>query len=69
MQITFGKRLKELREDHNLSQTSLANNIKATHSAISAWETGLRQPTLPYLIALAKFFDVTLDYLAGLTEY
>jgi len=69
MQTKFGERLKELRLERGIGQETLANAINLGHSTISMWENGLRQPTLPYLILVAKFFDVTLDYLAGLTEY
>ena len=65
----FGKRLKELRLEKNLSQKDLSKNINVGKSIISAWETGLSDPTLTNLISMAKFFDVSIDYLAGLTDY
>ncbi|MCL2370385.1 MAG: helix-turn-helix domain-containing protein [Firmicutes bacterium] len=69
MSSTFSERLKELRNDKNMSMVQLAQAIGVTHAAISRWESGLQDPALSYTIQLAKFFDVTLDYLAGLTEY
>ncbi len=65
----FGKRLKELRLENGLSQKQLADSIGYGKSIISGWETGIYQPTLPSLVAIAKFFDVSIDYLAGLKDY
>ena len=64
----LGERIKELRESKGISQTELAKNFNLTYTAISRWETGLRTPTLEDIILLAKFFDVTTDYLLGLQD-
>ena len=61
----FGEVLKELRIENSIGQEKLAKAIGVTHSIISLWENGLREPTLSNLIALADFFNVTLDFLAG----
>lgn len=64
----FPERLKELREDLGLGQDALGRAIDVSKGTISLWENGLRDPKLSNLIRLAKFFDVTLDYLAGLED-
>lgn len=66
----FSERLQELRIEKNLSQSQLAKelNNELTNSAISLWELGKRTPNLDALIVLAKFFNVSIDYLAGLTD-
>ncbi len=66
----FSERLQELRIEKNLSQSQLAKelNNELTNSAISLWELGKRTPNLDTLIVLAKFFNVSIDYLAGLTD-
>ena len=69
MYATFGERLKELREEQGLSGTQLAKKLNLHHSSIYKWEEGSQVPILTTAIQLAKFFDVTLDYIAGLTEY
>ena len=46
----------------------LSKEIKVSKGAISLWETGKREPTMSSLIALAKFFGVSLDYLVGLED-
>ena len=69
MDNIFGKRLRELRKERNLGQVQLANELKVSKSIISLWENGLREPTLSYLIAIADYFCVTVDYLVGRKEY
>lgn len=69
MQNTFGKRLKDLRLDNGLGQEELAKNIHVSKGIISLWENGLREPCLSSLIAVAKYFEVSIDYLAGLIDY
>ena len=65
---TFGERLKQLRKEKNLGQIELAKRLQVGKSIISLWETDQCEPTLSKLIILAKFFCVTIDYLAGLEE-
>lgn len=66
MEVTFGERLKELRTEKHVGQVQLARAIDVSKGIISLWENGLREPGLSNLIALAKFFEVSIDYLAGL---
>ena len=64
--IDFGNTLKTLRLQHNLTQSQLAQKLGVTKSVISAYETGLRMPSYDILIAIAKIFKVTTDYLLGI---
>ena len=66
---SFSVRLKELRIEKSLSQEQLAKSVGLSHTAIGLWELNKRIPNLNAVIVLAKFFNVSLDYLAGLTEY
>ncbi|MCM1290154.1 MAG: helix-turn-helix domain-containing protein [Corallococcus sp.] len=66
MVILLGQRLSELRQEMDLTQVELANAIGVSKGCISLWENGLREPTLTSLIALAQYFDITLDELVGL---
>ena len=68
MENYFAQRLKELRLEHNLGQVQLAEYIGTSKGIISLWENGLREPKLNYLIALAKYFQVSIDYLVGLED-
>jgi len=62
----FCERLKELRNEKNVGQIELAKSLNVSKGIVSLWENGLREPKLSNLILLAKYFDVSIDYLAGL---
>lgn len=64
----FAERLKDLRQENNLSQTQLANILQLGHSTISKWELQQRVPTLLNIVALCKYFKVSADYLIGLED-
>lgn len=69
MNTLFGERLRELRHEKNIGQVELSISVGVSKGIVSMWENGLREPTMSNLIALAKYFDVTIDYLVGLTDY
>ena len=59
-------RIKQLREQAGYSQAQLAKRLDVTRSSVNAWEMGLSMPTTQYVVALAKLFHVSADYLLGL---
>lgn len=61
-------RLKELRKKRKISQLKLALDLNLNQNAISRYENMERQADYETLIALADYFNVTLDYLLGRTE-
>lgn len=61
-------RIKELRKERHLSQAALAIKLNISQSSISDFEKGKRTPDIKFLIAVSKLFNVSLDYLAGLTD-
>jgi transcriptional regulator with XRE-family HTH domain len=61
-------RLKVLREKWRLNQEGLAMKLNVSQSTVSAYEIGERTPDLEILIVIANFFDVSLDYLVGLSD-
>lgn len=65
----FATRLKELRIEKNLSQADLALETKLTQVAIAYWETEQRTPNAQAIIILARYFNVTTDYLLGEKDY
>ena len=65
----FFTRLKELRKGRKLSMEQLAEEIGVAHVTISSWEAKKSQPCLDNILAVAKFFDVSVDYLVGNEEY
>ena len=58
-------RLKELREEKNLTQLDIAKAIDTSQPNIGRWEKGLNEPSYAQLVKLAKFFNVSIDYLVG----
>lgn len=56
-------RIKKLREDREISQKKLATDLFISQSALSNYESGTREPNLTLLVQIAKYFNVTLDYL------
>ncbi len=65
---TFAERLKMLRIENNISQNQLSKNLKISQSNISVWESGEQMPSAENLIALAKYFKCSVDYLLGLED-
>ena len=66
MDNLFAERLKELRQEKHIGQIQLAKELDVGKSIISLWERGECEPTLSKLITIAKYFDVSIDYLAGI---
>lgn len=64
----FAERLKELRLESKLSQRQLAEKIGMSDKAVSLWEKGERVPSLEAASLIAKFFKVSIDYLAGFED-
>jgi len=62
------KRLKELRIGRRLNQDGLAMKLNLSQSTVSAYEVGERTPDLETLIAIANFFNVSIDFLVGLSD-
>ncbi|PDX80596.1 helix-turn-helix domain-containing protein [Faecalibacterium prausnitzii] len=61
-------RLKDLREDHDYTQQQVAEKIGITQRKYSYIETGVQQLTADVLVALARFYKVSVDYLLGETD-
>lgn len=66
---TFAERIKLERLNLNLKQNELAEKLFLDRTSISKYETGKQIPETPTLEKLANFFDVSVDYLLGKTEY
>ena len=57
--------LKTLREQHNLTQEQLAEQLLVTRQAVSRWETGETQPNTETLKLLSRLYDVSINTLLG----
>ena len=64
----LGLKIKELRAEKDLTQGELAQVLGITQDSISLWEKGKRLPDTPYIAKLAAYFDVSSDYLLGLSD-
>lgn len=62
------QRLKDLREDHDLTQQDIADLLQTTREQISKYETGKQMMSIDRYIRLAKFYNVSIDYLAGVID-
>ena len=64
----FGLRIKELREQHKMSQEQLGRRIDRSKSVISSYENNIKIPPLDILTKIAVIFNVSLDYLVGIDK-
>lgn len=62
------KRLKDPREDHELLQSDVAKILDTTQKQYSRWETGEFEIPFHNVIKLAKYYNVTIDFIAELTD-
>jgi transcriptional regulator with XRE-family HTH domain len=65
----FHSRLRALRATRNLTQQELADKIGAAQSTIGDWEKGPSSPPVDKLAQLCQVFNVSADYLAGLSDH
>lgn len=61
-------RIRDMREDRDLTQKQLADYLHIRQNTYSQYETGQRQLPLDVLIALARYYKTLADYLLGLTD-
>lgn len=64
----FAERLKELRQEKNLTQTELAKETGLSQTGIGKWESNKRTPSIDVVIILCNYFKVSSDYLIGLED-
>lgn len=66
--MDYTKRLKDLREDHDLKQEAVATILKIDQSYYSKYERGKIPLPIEHLITLCKYYNVSADYILGLTD-
>ena len=64
----FAERIRELRTAGNYTQEDLGEILGVKNFSIYTYEKGRSEPNIDGLIALADFFDVSIDYLVGRTD-
>lgn len=62
------KRMEDLRIDHDLTQKDVADILNCQREVYRRYEKGTRELPLSYAIILAKYYNVSLDYLVGLSD-
>ena len=62
------KRLKDLREDHDIYQKDIANLLGISQQYYSEYENGKRTIPIAHLITLAKYYGTSIDYIVGLSN-
>lgn len=66
--MNYNKRIKDLREDHDLTQKQVADILQTSQSYYAQYENGHRPITIERLIILADYYNVSMDYLTGRTN-
>ena len=69
MSKQIAERIQEIRQEHELTQSEFGEILSVSQDTVSLWEKGKSIPTAPYIIAIAKHFNVSADYILGLKEY
>ena len=65
----YYQRIRDLREDADLNQSELADILSITRQQYSLYERGDREIPFHHVITPAKFYKVSIDYIAGLTNH
>ena len=66
--MTYFQRLKDIREDHDLKQQDVADILGVRRQQISKWETGMQMMGVDKYIKLARYYNISVDYLLGLID-
>ena len=69
MELTFGEKLRLLREERELSQESLGQAVNMTQRKVSYMENNKYEPSLEDIKAICAFFNVSADYLLGFPKH
>lgn len=68
MKMTFGEKIRLLRETQELNQATLGERVQMTQRKISYIERNEFEPSLGDIVAFCQYFQVSADYLLGLTD-
>ncbi|MBE6630180.1 MAG: helix-turn-helix transcriptional regulator [Ruminococcaceae bacterium] len=67
--MLFHQRLRDMREDHDKTQTQIAEILGTRQQQYARWESGQWQMPIEHYKTLARYYNVSIDYLCGLVEY
>lgn len=65
---TLGVRIRTIREDHEVMQKDLADALSVDQSTLSKFEQDKRIPSINFVIAFCQYFNVSTDFLLGLSD-
>lgn len=68
MKLQLQLRLRDLREDNDMTQAAMANMLKCSQQTYSRYESHTTEIPLESLITLAEFYNTSIDYLLGITN-
>jgi transcriptional regulator with XRE-family HTH domain len=66
--MKWNKRIRDLREDHDMTQDELADKLNISKRTLLRYESGISEPTIGILISLSLIFNVSIDYIAGVKD-
>lgn len=66
--MQYYQRIRDMREDMDLTQDQLVKILKMHKTTYTNYEQGKREPPFEFIIKLAKFYNVSIDYIAGITD-
>lgn len=66
--MKYQQRIKDLREDHDLTQTQLASILKTARTYYGEYERGNRPLPIEHLITLCRYYNVSADYILGFID-
>ena len=66
--MIFYQRLRDIREDHDLTQADIAKLLNTSQEQYSRWERGAWQLPIEHYKTLARYYNISLDYLCGLID-
>ena len=66
--MTYEKRIRDLREDHDKTQQQIAEVLGTSQTMYARYERGANELPIRHLITLCRFYNVDSDYILGLTE-
>lgn len=66
--MDFSQRIVTIRKQHNLTQEKVGELVNLSQRSVANWESGTRSPSIPTLIELSEKFNVSVDYLLGISD-
>ncbi len=68
MEVTYVKRIRDLREDHDKTQQEIADMLGTSQTMYARYERGANELPLRHLVKLCKYYGVSADYILGLSN-